>query len=132
MPAGSGSNPGEGAPSRKKPAPPAPPENQLRGAFEVGMSGPVDCGPPPMMSMAPLTWMPAGPVPVAEPDAAGQARFEAAAGDAFYSQGQFRAALSRSREPVALRPEEPQSHYKLARAARRAEEPQSVEPHLLE
>jgi tetratricopeptide (TPR) repeat protein len=84
------------------------------------------------MSMAPLTWMPAGAMPVAEPDAAEQARFEAAAGDAFYAQGQFRAALYRFREAVALRALEPQYHYKLARAARRSEEPQSVEPHLLE
>src|SRR3982751_2820431 len=108
MPAGSGSDPGEGAPSRKKPAPPAPPENPPGGGLGWGMSGPVEFGLPPIISMAPLTWMPAGPFPVAEPDAAEQARFEAAAGDAFYSQGQFRAALYRFREAVALRPEGPQ------------------------
>jgi tetratricopeptide (TPR) repeat protein len=85
----------------------------------------------PLASMAPLTWLP-GAARQAEPDAAEQARFEAAAGDAFYLQGQFRAALYRFEDAVALRPGEREYHYKLARAARRAEEPRLVEPHLLE
>ena len=122
MPAESGSGADQGgqekAPDRRAAQQPAP--------FDVGMAGPVEFGLPPIISVAPVDWTAAGP------DAAELARGEAAAGDAFYAQGQYRAALYRFREAVALRPAEAQYHYKLARAARRAEEPQSVEPHLLE
>jgi tetratricopeptide (TPR) repeat protein len=120
---------GSGESGDPAPEPPAPPEN---GAFDIGMAGPVEFGLPPMVSMAPVTWLPAGAGPVAGTDPIEQARMEAAAGDAFYAQGQFSAALYRFREAVALRPSEAQYHYKLARAARRAEDPQSVEAHLLE
>jgi tetratricopeptide (TPR) repeat protein len=92
----------------------------------VNFAGPVEFGLPPM---APQPFGAAGP---AAPPAEEQARFEADAGDAFYRQGQYRAALYRFQGAVALRPQEAEYHYKLARAARRAEEPRSVEKHLLE
>ena len=106
-------------------------------APEFGMGGAPEFGLPPMAPMAPLagglSWLPAGGAGHPQgPGADEQARFEAAAGDAFYQQGQFRAALYRFEEAVALRPGVSEYHYKLARAARRAEQPQSVEPHLLE
>ena len=143
MPAESGSGgagaQGGGATNQPVPAGPTAPAARDGGQTAFGMSGASEFGLPPMASlaplesMAPLTWLPAGAArQPPEPDSAEQARFEAAAGDAFYLQGQFRAALYRFEEAVALRPAEPEYHYKLARAARRAEEPRRVEAHLLE
>ena len=102
------------------------------GGFVVGMAGPAQLGLPPIISSAPLTWPSSGGGMLAAPDAAAQARFEAAAGDAFHEQGQFQAALYRFQEAVALQPVEAEYHFKLARAAERSGEMPLVEPHLLE
>src|SRR4051812_42444715 len=144
MPAGSGSGAGDEqgdgreGDSKADPSPaPTPPIAPSSGdVFGGGRAGPAEFGLPPIVSSEPLSWPPSGEAPAAarasHPDVDEQARTDAAAGDAFYAQGQFQAALYRFRDAVALRPAEAQYHYKLARAARRAEEPQSVERSLLE
>ena len=129
-PAGDAGRPGEAKAQGPAQAP------VLRPAFGQGVGAP-EYGMAPVFSLQPMQWLPAGAGAGAggalgENEAAEQARFEAGAGDAFYEQGQFHAALYRLREAVRLRPGEADYHYKLARAARRAEDPKSVEPHLLE
>ena len=108
------------------PAPGDVPDGHLSATRELVPPPPP---PPQPAASGPVTFVP-GPAPRA--DARTQAR--ALVGDAvsYYNRGHFRPAVERFREAVRLDPAQAEYHNMLGCAAERADQPQLVEPHLLE